>query len=342
MTRLIALVAVLLATPALAASSVAPKLNARIGSPEKPYTSAGAYKWWDTSKADGSGTVMDHVTVTATQRGVNIEKPINGLTIRDSEFIGQKPMANSQFPAGVFAKQGSNLLVERTTIRDWKTIADSNYRQGDCFLAEWGFVGIVLRDVTLSGCTDGGFDSKAREVLLDRVVAEDNKISYRIWYTGIKATTITSINPKEAHFQLNWRKDKKYGMGPGGVTAQKIVFRSTGKQPLFSLSPGSIVNVPECDTQVAEGTRVIAYREGGKASNVFVTLGKSCQPDAQGYAVNTPVADDNTYVTYPTNADSDDDGFVVASGRVAVFGKKGTRWQFDAKTSEGYRYKLVK
>jgi hypothetical protein len=207
MNRYLVLSAAILASPVLAASSVAPKLNARIGSIEKPYTSAGAYKWWDTSKADGSGTAMDHVTVTATQRGVNIEKPINGLTIRDSEFIGQKPMANSQYPAGIFAKQGTNLLVERTTIRDWKTIADSNYRQGDCFLAEWGFVGITLRDVTLSGCTDGAYDGKARQVLLDRVKAIGSKISFRFWYNPVKATSIESINPSEAHIQFNTRAE---------------------------------------------------------------------------------------------------------------------------------------
>lgn len=289
MIRRIAIIAVMIAAPALAASSVVPKLNARIGSAEKPYTSVGAYKWWDTSKADGSGTVMDHVTVTAEQRGVNIEKSINGLTIRDSEFIGKQPVANTQFPAGIFAKRGTNLLVENTTIRDWKTIADSKYRQGDCFLAEWDFVGILLRDVTLSGCTDGGYDGKARNVLLDRVTSTGNKISYRLWYATVRATSIESVNPVDAHFQLNNRKDGANGMGPGGIIADKVTFRSTGKQVLLSLEPKSVVTLGECVIDVPAGTPFIKYRNGGNASNVKVTLGKNCTRDAQGYAVNTPV-----------------------------------------------------
>ena len=290
MIRMLMLALVMLTGPVHAASSVVPKPDARIGSAEKPYASEGAYKWYDTAKGDGSGTVMDHVTVTATQRGVNIEKPITGLTIRDSQFIGQKPMANSQFPAGIFAKQGTNLLVERTSIRDWKTIADKNYRQGDCFLAEWGFIGIVLRDVTLSGCTDGGYDGKARDVLLDRVTSAENKINYRFWYAPVKATSIVSINPTEAHIQLNTRADGAYGMGPSGITADKITFISKGKQPLFWAGPGSIIAPKECVIDVAPGTLFVKFRDGGKASNVTITLGKNCTRDAQGFAVNTPVA----------------------------------------------------
>ena len=129
------------------------------------------------------------------------------------------------------------------------------------------------------------------------------------------------------------------GMGPGGIIAQKVTFKSAGRQPLLWAGPGSIITIDECVIDVPAGTPFIKYRDGGKASNVVLTLGKNCTRDAQGFAVNTP---DETFITYATNADSDNDGFVIASGRVAVFGKKGTRWQFDAKTSEGYRYKLVK
>jgi hypothetical protein len=40
---------------------------------------------------------------------------------------------------------------------------------------------------------------------------------------------------------------------------------------------------------VPAGTPFIKYRDGGKASNVVLTLGKNCTRDAQGLAVNTPV-----------------------------------------------------
>ncbi len=279
----------MIASPIQAASSVAPKLNARVGSAEKPYSSTGAYKWYDTSKGNGSGTVIDHATVTAQQRGVNLEKPVDSMVIRDSTFIGQRPMANSQFPAGIFAKQGTNLLVERTTIQGWATIVDSKYRQGDCFLTEWPFVGIVLRDVLLTGCTDGGYDGKARDVLLDRVTSSGNKISFRFWYTPVKATSIVSINPTEAHIQLNTRADRAYGMGPSGIIADKITFISKGRQPLFWAGPGSIIAPKECVIDVAPGTPFLKFRDGGKPSNVTATLGKNCTHDAQGYAVNTPV-----------------------------------------------------
>jgi hypothetical protein len=308
-TALIIACAGLLCSPAIAASSVTPRPGAQIGSAESPYTSDGAYKWWDTAKGDGSDTVMDHVTVTAVQRAVNIEKPIDNLRIIDSEFIGKAPQKNTLYPAGIFAKQGTNLLVENTIIRDWKTIADDTYRQGDCFLAEWGFVGITLRNVTLSGCTDGGYDGKARDVVLDRVVSAENKINYRFWYAPVTATSIVSINPTEAHIQLNTRADGAYGMGPASITADKITFISKGKQPLFWAGPGSIIAPKECAIDVAPGTLFVKFRDGGKASNVTISLGKNCTRDAQGFAVNTPTELPGFDVGENLN-DKDGDGLV--------------------------------
>lgn len=289
MIRMLMLALMMFSVPVNAANELKPKPNARVGSAEKPYQSSGSYKWYNTAEGDASGSVLDHVTVSAEQRGVNIEKPVTSLTIVDSTFTGLKPMKNSAYPAGIFAKAGTNLLVERTAIRGWVTIADGTYRQGDCFLAEWGFVGIVLRDVVLSGCTDGGYDGKARNVLLDRVTSSGNKISYRFWYNTVHATSIESVNPTEAHIQLNPRKDGKYGMGPAGIVADKISFLSTGKQALFDAGKGAIITVKECFIDVPAGTPFIKYREGGKASNVTLTLGKNCTRDAQGFAVNTPV-----------------------------------------------------
>ncbi|MET4595041.1 MULTISPECIES: hypothetical protein [unclassified Sphingomonas] len=290
MIRYLMLLLALITAPLAAASHVTPKPNARIGSVEKPYASSGSYRWLDDNKGDPSGTVIDHATVSANQRGVNLERESANITIRDSVIAGQKPQANTIFPAGIYAEHGRNLLIERTTIRDWTTIANGKYRQGDCIDAEWGFVGLTLRDVVLSGCTDGGYDSKARNDLLDRVTAIGNKKSFRLWYSMHTATSIESINPTEVHIETSTRADGAYGMGAGSLTAERVTFWSTGKQPLFSLGPNAVINIKkECFIAVPPGTPFIKYHDGGRASNVKLNLGKNCAMDAKGYAVNTPV-----------------------------------------------------
>jgi hypothetical protein len=147
-----------------------------------------------------------------------------------------------------------------------------------------------LRDVVLTSCTDGGYDGKARNVLLDRVQSIGNKKSYRLWYAMVKATSIESINPTEVHIETSTRTDGKYGMGAGSLTAKRVTFRSTGKQALFSLGPNAVINIDECVIDVPAGTAIVRYHDGGKASNVKLTLGKTCAMDAKGYAINTPVA----------------------------------------------------
>lgn len=105
----------------------------------------------------------------------------------------------------------------------------------------------------------------------------------------VKATSIASINPTEVHIETSTRTDGAYGMGAGSLTAQRVTFRSTGKQALFSLGANAIIDIKECVIDVPVGTPFVRYHDGGRASNVKLTLGKSCAMDAKGYAVNTPV-----------------------------------------------------
>ncbi|WP_156350414.1 hypothetical protein [Sphingomonas sp. Leaf20] len=281
--------AILIASPAIAASSVTPKPNARIGSVQKPYISAGSYRWLDDNKGDPSGTVIVNATISANQRGVNLERESSNITIRDSTISGVKPQPNTLYPAGVYAEHGQSLLIERTTIRDWTTVPNEKYRQGDCIDAEWGFVGLTLRDVVLSGCTDGGYDGKARDVLLDRVKSTGNKKNYRFWYSMVSATSIDSINPSQIHIETNTRTDGTHGMGAGSLTAKRVTFKSGGKQPLLSLGPNAFVKIDECVIAVPAGTPFVRYHDGGSASNVKLMLGKSCGRTAHGNAINTHV-----------------------------------------------------
>ncbi len=290
MIRYLMLLLTMVSAPLHAASNANPRRNARIGSPQKPYTSAGSYRWLDDNKGDPSGTIIDHAKVSANQRGVNLEKESTNITIRDSVISGFKPQANTIFPAGIYAEHGSGLLIERTTIRDWTTIPNGKYRQGDCIDAEWGFVGVILRDVILSGCTDGGYDSKARNDLLDRVTAIGNRKSFRLWYTMHTATSIESINPTEVHIETSTRTDGAYGMGAGSLTARRVTFRSVGNQALLSLGPNAVIKIAECVIAVPPGTPFVRYHDGGKASNVRLVLGKNCSQDARGFAVNTSAA----------------------------------------------------
>jgi hypothetical protein len=250
----------------------------------------GCYRCVDDNKTNPSGRTISNFDWPGTQHGVILEKGHTiGLTLTDGVIRGAKPVRNSLYPTGLFLKRGRDFTAERVTIRDVQTIPDKKYRQGDCVDAENGFVGITLRYVTLLRCTDGGLDSKGQDVLLDHVTAAENKINYRLWFNVHRATTIISENPKSAHIQTNSRQ-LSTRFAAGGLDADVVVFRSTNTAPLLHLDAGSSVRIGRCVIDVPAGTRVIAWHNKGRASNVTLTLGEGCAADAKGFAVNTPIA----------------------------------------------------
>src|SRR4029077_2233811 len=71
----------------------------------------------------------------------------------------------------------------RTTMKNCIDTVNS-YQNGDGFSAEGGNYDLTFTDCTASGCTDAGFDLKAKNVRLAKCSAADNKRNYRIWGTA--------------------------------------------------------------------------------------------------------------------------------------------------------------
>jgi hypothetical protein len=77
------------------------------------------------------------------------------------------------------------VVIRRTAMRNCLDLVrhgqSNRYRNGDGFVAEPHVSDLTLEDCVASGCSDAGFDLKARGVRVVRCVSEDNKRNFRLW-----------------------------------------------------------------------------------------------------------------------------------------------------------------
>src|SRR3546814_16256046 len=76
-----------------------------------------------------------------------------------------------------------NVLIERGVIENVQTQLEDqkHYWNADGISLERGVHDVVLRDILIRNCTDGGIDSKATNLLIDRVQVDGCGRNLRIW-----------------------------------------------------------------------------------------------------------------------------------------------------------------
>lgn len=132
------------------------------------------------------------------------------------------------------------------------------YRQGDGFSDEGGCSNMIYRNCYASGCTDGGWDIKSTNVLLEDCVADGNKRNFRFWGQGT-ATHITSINPTGAHISI-------HGAGspsPCDMVIEHLVVRSNNQMPIILVDSAGSLHIESWDIQVPTGTPLYKVDVGG-------------------------------------------------------------------------------
>jgi hypothetical protein len=91
--------------------------------------------------------------------------------------------------------RASDIVYRRCVMEGFDQLDAGDYWNGDGFSDEPGNRNIRYEACEARGCTDGGFDCKSREVVLQDCVAEDNKRNFRIWSQRGSLSGCISRNP---------------------------------------------------------------------------------------------------------------------------------------------------
>jgi hypothetical protein len=99
-------------------------------------------------------------------------------------------------PAGcALDDRARDIVYRRVVMENFQQWRGGEYWNGDGFSDEPDNANIRYDACEARGSTDGGFDCKSRDVVLENCVAEDNKRNFRIWSDHATLTNCTSRAP---------------------------------------------------------------------------------------------------------------------------------------------------
>lgn len=107
-----------------------------------------------------------------------------------------KPNEGGYIPVGCAVDdRAGDIVYRRCVMENFQQWRAGDYWNGDGFSDEERNFGIRYEACVGRGSTDGGFDCKSRDVVLENCLAEDNKRNFRIWSKHATLTGCTSRNP---------------------------------------------------------------------------------------------------------------------------------------------------
>lgn len=212
------------------------------------------------------------------KRGIRLRYGSNAIVIRDFRLSLLTPnRTRGDIPVGIgLYDQVHDVVIERGVIDNVLTELsdDKKYWNADGISLERGVHDVVLRDLLIRNCTDGGIDSKATNVLIDRVRVEGCGRNLRLW-EDTNIGTFESVNPVKrggvgmtAHIALY--------QGVERVRIKKLIVRATTRTPLFMMevdAPATVI-IDSQDIKVPAGTPLI----GGKYPDRLKIVWKSGKP----------------------------------------------------------------
>lgn len=212
------------------------------------------------------------------KRGIRLRYGSNGIVIRDFRLSLVAPnRARGDIPVGIgLYDQVHNVFIERGAIDNVLTeLADQKkYWNADGISLERGVRDVVLRDLRIRNCTDGGIDTKGVNVFIDRVRVEGCGRNLRLW-EDTRIGSFESVDPVKrggigitAHISLY--------QGAETVRIGHLVVRSRTRTPIFTMesdAPATVV-VDSQSLQVPKGTPLV----GGKHPDRLTIVWKSGTP----------------------------------------------------------------
>jgi hypothetical protein len=240
-----------------------------------------SYRYIDDSAGNATGLRLDGFKLRYGRAGIRIGGDASDIVIRNGVCTTKGVNKGSDLPVCIDLRGTvHDVLVEGVTASDHRMISvPGKYTNGDGFSTEQGTRNITFRLSTSKANSDGGFDLKGQGHTLDRTVAESNGRNYRFWETG-KATAIVSRDPRGSDI---WTGTDKYAVN---WTIDGATFERTtgGLAPVVS-GEGNVARLTLTNCTFRGFSPGVAMKKG----KVTIIADASCQPDAKGYVVNTPV-----------------------------------------------------
>lgn len=189
--------------------------------------------------------------------------------IKDVRASGMLTTGSTDLPVGIaFADTAHDFRIERCVMRGfrWKRGA-ARYWNGDGFSTERGNAHFLFRQCAAWDNSDGGFDLKSTETVLDDCVSGRNARNFRLW-SSLRATRLTSVEPTKIggigdtnHFSIMAAKGAR---APLVIHIEHLVVKSDRGWPIFDVhdGPAQIV-IGSHDIQVPPGTSLVRSRGGG-------------------------------------------------------------------------------
>lgn len=191
-----------------------------------------------------TGVTVENVDATCSRRCIYVRGDSGDWAIRRFRLVGSSD--DTPYGAGIAIKDTAHdILIENGAISHWRAKTPAGYPNADGIAAERGVRRLTIRNVTVRDVTDGAFDLKSSETVLDNVTGRNARYTLRAW-AEIRAGTITSIDPEGAHIQAS------------SATTDLVVDRliAVGAAPLVkSLNPAARVVIKSCDLSRWTGTR---------------------------------------------------------------------------------------
>jgi hypothetical protein len=159
------------------------------------------YRFFENTSSGGGHASIDTFVLrrcrgSRVERGfVRIRYNSRGGLIEDCGAQGQANEGGS-IPAGcALDDRASGITYRRCVMEGFQQWRGGDYWNGDGFSDEPDNRSIRYEACEARGATDGGFDCKSREVVLEDCIAEDNKRNFRIWSDRATLTNCVSRNP---------------------------------------------------------------------------------------------------------------------------------------------------
>lgn len=153
------------------------------------------YASGDARSATIRGLALRQITVNGFSRGV-LRLGYDSSDVLLEDVVGDSQRQDGDaFAVGVHLEGTVHDVVHRRVTMRNAHYTGADYWNGDGFAAERGTHHLLYEDTVATGSTDAGYDLKAREVLMVRPMAGDNKRNYRFWAAGIDVRDCTATNP---------------------------------------------------------------------------------------------------------------------------------------------------
>jgi hypothetical protein len=189
--------------------------------------------------------------------------------IEDVRASGTLSTGATDLPVGIaFDGSAHDFRIERCFMRgfQWKREA-KQYWNGDGFSTERGNARMLFRQCAAWDNSDGGFDLKSTETVLDDCVSGRNARNFRLW-TSMRATRLISLDPIKIggtgdtnHFTIMAAQGASE---PLVITIEHLRVKSDRGWPIFDVHDGPAkIIIGSHDIQVPPGTPLIRSRGGG-------------------------------------------------------------------------------